>query len=113
MTVPWSARLHHLPHDYTRFTRFALHALLSSAGYTRIEIAERGNDVAVLANKLIVLSIRLIRPARNRRLLLTLPLCVFVLPITAVFLVAAHVAIRRGWGATDDPLGYSVVALKA
>lgn len=34
LTVPWSARLHHLPHDYSRFTRFGLLALLETVGFS-------------------------------------------------------------------------------
>ena len=36
LTVPWSARLHHVPHDYTRFTRFGLNLVLESAGFTGV-----------------------------------------------------------------------------
>lgn len=113
LTVPWSARLHHIPHDYSRFSRFALGALLVSAGYTKIAVEERGNDIAVLANKLIVLSIRLLRPARTSRVLYGWPMSLVVLPVTLVFLTAAHLAIRCGWGSAEDPLGYGVVAEKA
>jgi len=64
LTVPWSARLHHLPYDYSRFTRFGLASLLESVGLIVETIEERGNDVAVIANKLLVLMIRLLRPNR-------------------------------------------------
>lgn len=113
LTVPWSARLHHLPHDYSRFSRFALCAMLEYAGYTNISVEERGNDVAVLANKLIVLSIRLLRPARASHVPWSWPLALLVAPFAAGFLLAAHLAIRRGWGSAEDPLGYGVVGVKA
>ena len=112
MTIPWSARLHHLPHDYTRLTRYGLAALLANAGCVSVRIDERGNDIAVIANKLVVLSVRLIRPKRAAHVLFTWPLAVLVAPVAVAFLVAAHGAIRWNWGSREDPLGYSVTAVK-
>ncbi len=112
LTVPWSARLHHLPHDYHRFTRFALSALAESAGLRVQRIVERGNDVAVVANKVIVMTIRLLRPRRWLDVLWSWPLAVLTAPVAIGFLVAAHVALRFGLGSPDDPLGYGLVAIK-
>ena len=112
LTVPWSARLHHLPDDHHRFTRFALLALLASAGFADVRIEERGNDVAVVANKLIVMTIRLLRPARWLDALWCWPLALLLAPAAAVFLLAAHGAIATGLGSPDDPLGYGVVATR-
>ncbi len=112
LTVPWSARLHHLPHDYTRFTRFRLKDMLASAGFTDVTVAERGNDIAVIANKLLVLTIRLLRPARLRDIMWTWVLAALAAPVTLFFLLAAHVALVLGAGAKEDPLGYGVVAVK-
>ena len=113
LTIPWSARLHHLPHDYRRLTRHGLHVLFAAAGFDRIRIEERGNDVAVLANKLIVITIRLLRPRRKVRAIWTWPLAAMTAPLALVFLVAAHVALRYGLGSLEDPLGYGLVAVKA
>ncbi len=113
LTVPWSARLHHLPHDYRRLTRYGLSALLNGAGFTDVQISERGNDIAVMANKLIVLTIRLLRPQRRSQLLWTWPLALVAGPIAAGFLAAAHLSMRLRLGSLEDPLGYGVVALKA
>ena len=112
LTVPWSARLHHLPNDYHRFTRYRLGALLSEAGFSAIAITERGNDVAVIANKVLVLLMRLLRPRSVLALLWTLPAAVLVAPVTGAFLLAAHCAMALGLGAKEDPLGYAVVALR-
>ena len=113
LTVPWSARLHHAPHDYTRFTRFGLNLLLQSAGFSGIVIEERGNDVAVIANKLIVVTVRLLLPVSWYHSLWTWPLALLLAPLTLVALVAAHVAMLLGWGAKEDPLGYGVIAVKS
>jgi SAM-dependent methyltransferase len=111
LTVPWSARLHHLPNDYTRFTRFRLNDLMRS-GFSSVKIEERGNDIAVIANKLLVLNIRLIRPVRAIDILWCWPLVPIVTPMTCVFLAAGHIALWLGMGSKEDPLGYGVIAVK-
>jgi SAM-dependent methyltransferase len=112
LTVPWSARLHHLPYDYSRFTRFGLIALLGTAGFSVVNIEERGNDIAVIANKLLVLMIRLLRPSRLKDYVWTWVPAVMLLPVTVVFLGAAHVALLLRAGSKEDPLGYGVIAVK-
>ena len=112
MTVPWSARLHHLPHDYHRFTRYRLQDMLTAAGFSNIRIEERGNDVTVIANKLLVLAIRLVRPQRAVNVLWSWPLALLIAPVAGLFIVAAHASLALGMGSKDDPLGYGVVATK-
>ena len=112
LTIPWSARLHHLPHDYGRFTRYGLRALLDAGGFTKVRIAERGNDVAVVANKLLVMTIALLRSRGWIRVLWRWPLAVMVAPIAVAFTIAAHIALACGLGSKDDPLGYGAVAIK-
>jgi SAM-dependent methyltransferase len=111
LTVPWSARLHHLPHDYYRYTRNGLTTLLQSTGFKPVEIVERGNDIAAIANKTLVLLIRLVFPRPRLNLMWTWPLAVLVLPATIAFIVAAHTSMWLGRGATEDPLGYAVRAM--
>ena len=65
LTVPWAARIHHVPHDYHRFTCFGLEALLDASGFDVESVMERGNDVATVSNKLIVIQIRLLKPTGN------------------------------------------------
>ena len=103
-TIPFSARVHHAPHDYQRFTRYGLQRLF--ADFPTIAITERGDDLAVIANKLIVVCARLARPARQ-------PLLLFAAPIALLALAVAHLSLWRGWGGQADPLGYAVVARKA
>jgi SAM-dependent methyltransferase len=112
MTVPWSARLHHLPHDFHRFTRFGLQALLGSSGFVDVAIEERGNDIAAIANKTLVATIALLR-ARGVGLLWRWPLALLMAPVALVFIAAAHVAIAFRLGSSLDPLGYGAVALRA
>jgi len=113
LTVPWSARLHHLPYDYSRLTRFGLAALLESVGFSAVSIEDRGNDVAVIANKVLVLTIRLLRPNRWYYLFWSWMLAFMLIPIVIGFLLAAHISLFVGAGSAEDPLGYGVVAVKS
>jgi SAM-dependent methyltransferase len=113
LTVPWSARIHHLPHDYGRFTRFGLLEQLNAAGFISVKIQERGTDISAIANKLVILLIRLLRPRNFLNCTWTWLLALMLLPLTCVFLGAAHVALILDAGSREDPLGYGVIALKA
>ncbi len=115
LTVPWSARQHHLPHDYHRFSRVRLQALLKRHGFARIDIRERGNDVAAIANKLTVVTIGLLRPPPLRRILHAAwryPLGIVCGAMAVGFIAAAHVSIALGMGSKEDPLGYFVRAIR-
>jgi SAM-dependent methyltransferase len=116
LTVPWSARLHHLPHDYHRFTRVRLQDLFTQNGFGGIEIHERGNDIGAIANKLTVLTIRLLRPPSSLRravhILWRYPFGLLSGGLAVCFIVAAHVSFALGMGSYQDPLGYFVRARK-
>lgn len=110
LTVPWSARLHHLPHDYHRFTRMRLQDLFTQNGFGGIEIHERGNDIGAIANKLIVLTVRLLRPPSSPRkalhILWSYPVGLLSGGLAACFIAASHISLALGMGSNQDPLGY-------
>jgi SAM-dependent methyltransferase len=108
LTVPFSARVHHAPYDFHRFTTYRLAAMLKPFG--QFEIAERGNDVAAIANKLVVLCMGLLRPGLG--LIWRAPLALAAAPFAGLFLLAAHACIILDMGSKDDPLGYAVRAYK-
>lgn len=108
LTVPFSARVHHAPYDFHRFTFYRLAQMLSP--FRQYDIAARGNDVATIANKLIVLSMALLQP--RRQILLGVFLAILCAPVAAVFLLAAQLGIALSMGSKDDPLGYAVRAYK-
>ena len=111
ITVPFSARVHHVPHDYCRFTSYGLQQLLT--GFAIVDLLERGNDYAVIANKLVVLNARLLTSASRLKLLYAAPLCAFVFgPLAIAALLVAHLTMRLGLGSGDDPLGYACMARK-
>lgn len=112
LTVPWSARMHHIPYDFSRFSRFGLEANLQAAHFSEVEISERGNDIAVIANKLTVLMVRLLLPSRKSLAILNWLGCLAMFPITLFFLGLAHLSLTFNFGSKDDPLGYGVIAKK-
>lgn len=107
-TVPFAARVHHAPHDYHRYTPFRLASLFATVGTPHIE--ERGDDLAVLANKLIVICMRLIRP--DVGLVWRLPLLALTGPLACLALAVAHLSLVLGWGSKADPLGYGIAVTK-
>jgi hypothetical protein len=112
MTVPWSARRHHIPHDYHRFSRERLQQLFLAHGFTDVCIRERGNDIGVIANKLIVLSVRLMRSQKMDDAIWSIPLSIPVGIMATIMLVVAHVSMCLGRGSLEDPLGYFVRAVR-
>jgi SAM-dependent methyltransferase len=112
LTVPWSARRHHIPYDFHRFSRERLATLFSDNGFSQIEIRERGSDIGVIANKLIVLNLRLLTPKSFASSIGMLILGVCCLPVTGIFLASAHVSEYFGFGSSEDPLGYFLKAVR-
>jgi SAM-dependent methyltransferase len=110
LSVPWSARLHHLPYDFHRFSPMRLRSLVESGGFVSVDIAERGTDVSAIANKLIVLTIRLLSPGVG--LLWRLPAAIPTGLVAAAFVASAHLCEAFGLGSKLDPLGYFVRAHK-
>jgi SAM-dependent methyltransferase len=106
-TVPFAARVHHAPHDFHRFTHFRLRKMLSE--FASVEINERGDDLAVIANKLIVVAARLSKKILSWRL----PLFMLASCLAVAAVLLAHASLLFGWGSKADPLGYGIVARKA
>jgi len=108
MTMPFSARLHHLPHDFRRFTSEGLRAELVAAGFEIVSLQARGNDICAIANKIIVLAVRSLRGGPW-----VWPAGLVALLSTPILLALAHLSLRVPMGGEDDPLGYAVVARKS
>jgi len=113
LSVPWSARRHHIPHDYHRFTRERLAKLFEENGFTHVNIRERGNDIGSIASKLVVLTIRLLKPSRTADAVWTMPIAAIFAPAVAAMLAAAHISDAIGRGSKEDPLGYFVRAVRS
>lgn len=113
LTVPWSARRHHLPHDYFRYTPEALERTLIGLGFVKVVVKIRGNDYAVVFNKILCIIQGLIFPTKKYNLFLTAPIALILLPIFFVFFILAHGSMLLGIGSNIDPLGYAVIAIKS
>jgi SAM-dependent methyltransferase len=113
LTVPWSARRHHIPYDFQRFTRERLKILLVESGFSQIEIMERGTDVGAIANKLIVMNLRWLKPRASSVWFFSAVVGFLCLPVTAAFVLLAHASEYLDLGGSEDPLGYFVQATRA
>jgi SAM-dependent methyltransferase len=109
-TVPFSARVHYAPHDFHRFTRYRLASLF--ANFATLTVEERGEDLSVIANKMIVVCMRLARLHPPAALIWRLPVFASLLPVSAVALGVAHLSLVFGLGSKMDPLGYGILARK-
>jgi SAM-dependent methyltransferase len=112
LTVPWSARRHHLPYDYFRFTPEALEYLFKSNGFIDVEIIERGNDFAMAFNKILCLVQSLFFPQKKKNLLFTFPVGLMILPSALIFFLIAHISLIFRLGSRIDPLGFALTAKK-
>lgn len=104
-TVPFQARYHFQPHDYFRYTPAALQRLLTDHGFSDVDVAPRGNDIAVAAYKVAAVGFRWAHGSAVEKALFAL-----TTPATVLALCVAHLATAAGWGSEDDCLGYSVTA---
>lgn len=112
ITVPWSARVHHIPFDYHRFTPFQLERLMEEAGFSECEIQTRGNNLCTIANKIILVAWTLFFPQKKNSYLWSLPIGVLVVLVCIPFLVTAHLSLFIHDCSNDDPLGYFVLGVK-
>lgn len=112
LSTPWSARRHHIPYDFHRFSCEQLEKLLSTHGFSKIFIRERGSDISAIANKLLILNLRQ-KPNRHFFLsLLRLPFFLILLPLTSAFILTSHIAEWFHLGGKEDPLGYFIRAIR-
>lgn len=112
LTTPWSARRHHTPYDFHRFTKEQLTLLLQKNGFKNISVKERGNEYCVIFNKLLMI---IFRNTKNISLLsfwYKLPLIFLLTPITGLFFVLSHISLLIPLEGSEDPLGYFCKAVK-
>ena len=102
-TIPFSARVHHEPFDYQRFTSWGLKRLF--AEFKDVNITARGSDLVSIAAKLVVVAVRLAQPKIDASLIWRLPMLVIVAPALVVLVAIAHAALLFDLGSKSDPLG--------
>ncbi|MDB6114577.1 MAG: Methyltransferase type 11 [Lacunisphaera sp.] len=116
VTIPWSARFHYQPLDYHRYTPSMLAELF--AGFATPLIKPRGTDFSSIASKIVVAYARnvlALRPTDAAGFLawpFRLIAAIVAFPVLLLALLLGHGGIRWGWGSSDDPLGYTVIARK-
>ena len=108
ITVPFNARVHGAPNDFQRWTPMGLRQLMERAGWTIEALEPRGTDITTLVSKFIFLCAR-----RLPRPLTAVPAALCLLVLGPPLLLLAHACLRWNFGATDDPLGFFVVARKS
>jgi SAM-dependent methyltransferase len=112
ITVPWSARVHHIPFDYHRFTPFQLERLMEQSGFSECEIQARGNNLCTIANKITLVAWSLFSPNKKISYLWSIPIGFFVVLVCIPFLLIAHLSLFIHICTSDDPLGYFIEGVK-
>jgi hypothetical protein len=112
LSVPWSARRHHIPFDFFRYTPEGLNHLLDEAGFVGIQISPRGSEAHVIANKLLIFAIGNLKAKKNVTYLLKLLSTLFVIPMLAFWFLMSWINQIVRVRSDLDPLGYFVKALK-
>lgn len=109
VTIPWSARYHYIPFDYFRYTPSSLKTMFGQ--FSEVQIKNRGTDIACIANKVIVLWFRSLKPAKAWKWIFV-PIWVALLPLLGLIALVTHISILWNIGSDDDPLGYTIIAKK-
>jgi ubiquinone/menaquinone biosynthesis C-methylase UbiE len=109
ITVPWSARYHYIPWDFFRFTPSSLRIMF--AKFSEVKISNRGTDVTVIVNKVIVMFIRNLMPVAAWKWVLV-PIWLLLTPILGLVVVMGHFSLWFNLGTDEDPLGYAIVVKK-
>lgn len=117
LTVPFAARWHFVPFDYWRFTPSGLKLLLEKAGFSKIKVYGRGNELTVASYKAIGLIMPLLLVHRRPGNKLTASnflygaMGVLCLPFLFAMCILGNLSFR--YAAGNDCLGYTVLARKS
>ena len=111
LTVPFSARWHHVPFDYWRFTPTGLQLVLERNGFGDIVVHARGNAVTVAMLKCSALILPLFLSPVGRCRWLRMCAGLLLSPILAGFVMIGQVSLRAAGGA--DCLGYTIFAARS
>jgi len=112
MTIPFAARWHFAAHDYWRYTPAGLNLLLTKAGFEKVEIFARGNQLTVACYKVMAFILSLLFPLHPQpafRWLLRLS-GFLGMPLLAFAAILAN--LTKGIDGSVDCLGYTVWASK-
>lgn len=108
MQVPWQWWIHEAPHDYFRYTPYALRRMLSIAGFSDIKVEATSGFFTSITIKLNYFSLRFVRGPKPLKILIKICLIPFW---TVGQLIAPQLdKLDRRWEAESQ--GYFVVAKK-
>lgn len=110
LTVPFAARWHYIPYDYWRFTPSGLQRLLDGAGFGKVAVYARGNEVTVACYKVMALLLPLLFPQGRGGPAAWALRAIGVLCLPLLVLLALIANLSLGTGGGDDCLGYTVLA---
>lgn len=113
LSVPFSARRHHIPYDFQRYTREGLDNLLINSGFSDVTIYERGNDLDVIFNKVEFNIISLYQKIHLKNIFQIIIMLIFLLPFALVLFLFINFPFISKLGNDVDPLGHFVVAIKS
>lgn len=112
-TVPFSYRFHYIPHDYFRWTPSALERLLVDTGFKDISVEPLGSDLTTVSHKIIIIFYGLIFSNKTiLKKIIGFMLVVLFLPFLIIVHSIGLISIWFDIGSKDDPLGYTVTAIK-
>ena len=109
-TIPWSARYHYIPYDFFRYTPSTLQEMFKN--FKDVKIVNRGTDITSVIAKIMVIWFRNLVPAKGQLNILTLFLAIICIPLILLLISFAHLSFLLPIGSLEDPLGYTVLAIK-
>jgi SAM-dependent methyltransferase len=111
-TIPFAVRWHFIPYDYWRYTPSSLNNLLTKAGFTRVKVYARGNQLTVACYKVMAFIFALLAPVGSNFIVKNFSrlLGILCLPFLAFVVLLGNLsALKDG---SVDCLGYTVIAEK-
>ena len=110
VTVPWSARYHYIPFDFFRYTPSTLQEMFKN--FKNVKIISRGTDITSVIAKIMVIWFRNLVPEKGQMNVFSLFISVLCIPLILVLISFAHLSFFLPIGSLEDPLGYTVLAIK-
>jgi SAM-dependent methyltransferase len=113
LTIPFAVRWHFVPYDYWRYTPSGLKSLLKKAGFEKVKVYARGNQLTVACYKVMGLLFALLSPMVSG-VWLKIPfigLGILGLPLLLIAAILANLS--KGMDGSVDCLGYTVLAQRS
>ena len=113
ISIPFSARRHHIPRDYQRFTREKLEILFKTNHFEIIDIFDRGDEVCTTYHKFLFLFIRNFKNMNLWNFALKLIENLLMLPIIIILNIYSLISLNfQNRDFSYDPLGYFCIIRK-